>query len=89
LIAKRDFPSTKRPDWLCGPPRLQFNGYRSLFLGLKRQGLDVNNTFPSIAEVMNGWSFTSNPTYIFLVWTGVPLILGCLNLTINSDYFYK
>ena len=35
---KRYFSFSKFPDWLCGPPRLAFNGDRRSFLGVKCRG---------------------------------------------------
>jgi hypothetical protein len=55
--------SPKSPDWLCGPPRLLFNGYQVLPRGgvVKQSGCAV---------VKNERSYTCTSPYTFMVWTG-------------------
>jgi hypothetical protein len=43
--------STPCPDRLWGPPSLLSNGYRRLFLRVKRPGREADHTPPSSAEV--------------------------------------
>jgi hypothetical protein len=39
---------------------------RALSLGVKRQGLEANNSPPTIAEVKKTWIYTSTPQYVFM-----------------------
>jgi len=38
-----------------------FNGFRGSFPGVKRRGLEADNSLPSAAEVKSGWGYTSTP----------------------------
>jgi hypothetical protein len=54
-----DFSFPNRPDRLCGPPSLQFNENR---ISLPMVNcIHVRHSFPSNAQIKNGWSFTSAP----------------------------
>jgi len=63
--------SPSRPDRLWGPPSLLFNGYRALFLGVKRPGREADHSPLSGAKVKNSWSYTPIPQYASLVWCSV------------------
>ena len=50
----------KRPDRLCGPPRLIFGVHRgAISLGVKRPERDANDSVQFSAEVKNEWSLTT------------------------------
>jgi hypothetical protein len=53
----------------CGTPRLLSNGWRGLFpLGVKRPEREADYSPPSSVEVMNAWTYTSTPQYVFVAW---------------------
>ena len=52
-MGKRFSSSPKRPNQLCSPPTLPFNGYKGSFPVLKRAGLKVNHSPLSGAEFKN------------------------------------
>jgi hypothetical protein len=54
------FYSWPYPDWLS-------NGYEGIFPRGKVAKCD--HSLPSSAEVMNMWSYTSMPPYIFAMWS--------------------
>jgi len=56
---ERDFSLLKQSDRLWGPRSPLFNGYRSYFPWIKRQGSDVEHSPPSRAQVKSDWSCTS------------------------------
>jgi hypothetical protein len=43
-------------------------GTRSYFPGGKADGHDAGHSPPSGAKVKNTWSYTSIPSYVFMVW---------------------
>jgi len=43
-------------------------GTGTLSQGLKRPGSEAGHLRPSSAGVKNGWSYTSTPLYVFMVW---------------------
>jgi hypothetical protein len=51
---KRCFSSSQRSDRLWGTRNFLSNGYRGLFLGVKRPGREADHSSPSNAEVKNG-----------------------------------
>ena len=54
-----------RPDRLCGPLSLQFNGYRGYFVGVERPGREIDHSSSSSAEVKKEWSCTPIPPIRF------------------------
>jgi hypothetical protein len=54
-----------RPDRLCGPPSLIFNGYRGLFpREVRRQRREADHSPPSSAKIKKMKIYTSTPPYI-------------------------
>jgi len=49
------------PDRLWGLTSLLFHGFRGSFPGVKRPGLEADNSLPSTAEIKSGWGYTSTP----------------------------
>ena len=41
---------------------------RALSLGVKWPGCEAENSPPSNTEVMNGWSYISTLSYVFMAW---------------------
>ena len=60
--SKEFFYSSKCSDRPWDLPRLLFNTYRVSFLRIKRPGLEVGHSPPSIAKVKNGLIYASVPT---------------------------
>jgi hypothetical protein len=56
------------PDWLQGPPTLQFNGYQGSFPGTS----DIDHSPPPSPEAKKEWNYTSNP-HATITWTGKSL----------------
>jgi hypothetical protein len=54
---KIDVSSPKRNDQFCGPLAFLLSGYRLLPDGLTGRGVEL--TTPSIADVKNGWRYSS------------------------------
>jgi len=40
----------------------------ALSMGVKQPGHEADHSPPSSAKIMNTWSYTSNPQYIFMAW---------------------
>jgi len=70
------FCSPKCPHWLCGPPRLQPNGYRGSSTGVKGPRCHVGYFSSSREQVKNEKSHTSTPTSIHGVGTNNYHLLG-------------
>jgi hypothetical protein len=76
IIYKRLVSSPNRPDQLCEPPIILFNGFLSP--GLKQLGRDVDHSSPSLEEVKNECSPTCGlPTRLKNVDKG---IISCFTL---------
>jgi hypothetical protein len=52
------------PDWSWGPPSI----LSILSLGEKQLMLEADYSPPSVAKVKNAGSYTSTPSYSFMVW---------------------
>jgi hypothetical protein len=51
------------------PPTQWVPGVLSLWV--RRVGREADHSSPSTAEVMNAWSYTSAPQYVFMAWCSV------------------
>jgi hypothetical protein len=50
---KRLFSIPQRPEWLWGPPSLQYNGTEVTLPRVKRPGREADHSLPSSGEVKN------------------------------------
>ena len=55
-----------RPDRLCTPPSLLYNGYRFSLSGIKRPGRGVHHPPPSSAKLKKEQSYTSTSILAFM-----------------------
>jgi len=65
----------ERPDRLCVPPNLPFNGYRGYLSRVSRSRLEVDHSIPSSSKGKNEWRYTSTSLYVVMVLTGTNLQL--------------
>jgi hypothetical protein len=56
------------PDQLCVHSTSYRMGTRGSSLGVKQYRCEADHKHPSSAKVINAWSYTSTPLYIFLAW---------------------
>jgi hypothetical protein len=63
--SKRYFSPPKYADGLWVPSNCQHSGYLGVSPGLKRLGLNLGHSPPSVTAAKNEWSFTSAPTDCF------------------------
>jgi hypothetical protein len=61
------FTASKSPLGPSQPPIKRVPGVVSP--GVKRPGREADYSPPSTAEVNNTWIYTSNPPYIFVMWS--------------------
>jgi hypothetical protein len=60
------FPTASRPA--LGPTKPPKGCCGLLPQGLNRPGREAGPSPPSGAKVMNAWSYTSTPQYVFMAW---------------------
>jgi hypothetical protein len=56
-----------RPDWLWGPPSLQFSGWQGSLLKVKWPGHEADHSPPSNVKVKNEWILYAPPLCLHCV----------------------
>ena len=84
-MGKRLFSSRKRPDLIWDPHSLLFGGPHGSLLLVKRQGLQVNLSCPSSAEVKNEWRCTAASPIRLLVLDKKNV--QCTNYTESNKHY--